>query len=731
MKILILANNDLGLYNFRAELIEKLIELNYEVYISLPKGPKVEKLEKIGCKYIESNLDRRGINPIKDLKLMFSYIKIIKNIKPEYVLTYTIKPNVYGGIACRLKKVKQIANITGLGTALENTGILQKIAVFLHKIALKNVYCCFAQNEENLKFLKNHKIANNKLKLIPGSGVNLEKYKLLNYPTEDQTIEFLFISRIMKEKGIDQYLEMAEYIKSKYNNTRFHILGFCEQEYNEKLNELQNRNIIEYHGRQDNIIPFMKKASCVIHPTYYPEGMSNVLLEACASGRPVITTNRPGCKEIVDNGVNGYIIEEKNSKDLIEKVEKFINLPNEEKKQMGLAGRKKVENEFDRKIIIQEYINEIQKPKNNNIRILHVLGGLNRGGAETMVMNLYRNIDRNKIQFDFIKHTKDKCAFDDEIINLGGRIYSMPQYKLYNHFQYKRAWENFFKEHQEYKIIHGHVRSTATIYLKIAKKYGLYAIAHSHSTSSGKSIKAIVKNILQYKIRYIADYFMGCSKEANEWLFGKKVANSDKCIVLNNGIDINKFSFNNQVRNEMRHRLNIKDNEIVIGHVGRFVEVKNHKFIFKLFSMLYDNNNKYRLLLVGDGPEKKKIIKKCKKQKCYENIIFTGAVNNVNDYMQAMDVFILPSKYEGLGMVLIEAQTNGLKCIASQNIPKETNISDNIQFLPLKNNYWKNAILDLDFTRREIKTKALRENYDIINIAKNMEKIYFNINKNL
>lgn len=360
VKILILANNDLGLYNFRKELIEEFIELEHEVYISLPNGPKILELEKIGCKYIETTVDRRGINPINDLKLLFKYIKIIMNIEPNYVLTYTIKPNIYGGIACRIKKVKQIANITGLGTALENKGFLQKIAIFLHKIALKNVYCCFAQNEENLKFLQNHKIANNKLKLIPGSGVNLEKYKLLEYPKEDDPIEFLFISRIMKEKGIDQYLETAEYIKSKYSNTKFHILGFCEQEYNEKLNELQNKNIIEYHGRQDNIIPFMQKASCIIHPTYYPEGMSNVLLEACASGRPIITTNRAGCREIVDNGINGYVIKEKDSKDLIEKVEKFINLSNEEKKQMGLAGRRKVENEFDRNLVIQEYLEEIE-----------------------------------------------------------------------------------------------------------------------------------------------------------------------------------------------------------------------------------------------------------------------------------------------------------------------------------------------------------------------------------
>ena len=360
MRILILANNDLGLYNFRKELIEKLLELNYEVYISLPNGNKVEEMIQMGCKFIETDVDRRGTNPIKDLKLIFKYNRIVKDTKPDIILTYTIKPNIYGGISARIKKTPYIANITGLGTALENGGILQKILIYLYKVALKSVKCCFAQNEENLKFLENHKIAKGKLSLIPGSGVNLEKFRVLNYPDENEPIEFLFISRIMKEKGIDQYIETAEYIRTKYPNTKFHILGFCEQEYETKLKELQDRDIIIYHGRQDDIIPYLEKASCTIHPTYYPEGMSNVLLESCASGRPIITTNRAGCREIVDDGINGYIVEEKNTKDLIEKVEKFLQLTNEERKQMGFAGRKKVEKEFDRKIVVEEYLKEIK-----------------------------------------------------------------------------------------------------------------------------------------------------------------------------------------------------------------------------------------------------------------------------------------------------------------------------------------------------------------------------------
>lgn len=360
-KILFLANMDITLLYFRQELIDRLLGEKYNVYVSFPKSKNVNVFEQKGCNFIDIQMDRHGINPFKDIKIIFEYIKIIKKIKPDYVLTYTIKPNIYGGIASRIVKVPQIANITGLGTAMEKKGILQKIAILLHKMGLKKVKCCFVQNTENLEFLKKHKIAQDKLKLIPGSGVNLEKFHLLDYPKENEPIEFLFISRIMKEKGIDQYLEMAEYIKNKYPNTEFHILGFCEQEYEKKLQELQANGIIKYHGRQDNILPYMQNASCIIHPTYYPEGMSNVLLEACACGRTIITTNRAGCREIVDDGINGFIVEEKNSNDLIKKVEKFINLSNEEKKQMGLAGRKKVEKEFDRNIVIDAYMRELEK----------------------------------------------------------------------------------------------------------------------------------------------------------------------------------------------------------------------------------------------------------------------------------------------------------------------------------------------------------------------------------
>jgi len=358
-KILFLVNHDLVIYNFRRELVERLLSDGYEVFISSPYGERIDILIDMGCKYIECSIERHGINPFKDFKLIRYYKKIIKEIKPNVVLTYTIKPNIYGGIAAKSLNIPYIANITGLGTAVEKEGLLQKITIVLYKFAFKKIHKIFFQNTENMQFFIDNKIAINKHRLIPGSGVNLEYFQVQDYPNTE-TVEFVFISRIMKEKGIGQYLETAKIIRKKYPLTIFHVCGFCEENYLDVLNSLEKEGIITYHGMLLDIRNILKITHCTIHPTFYPEGMSNVLLESAACGRPIITTNRNGCKEIVDDGINGYVVEQKNSQDLIEKVEKFLKLSYEEKKQMGIAGRVKVEREFDRQIVINAYKVEIK-----------------------------------------------------------------------------------------------------------------------------------------------------------------------------------------------------------------------------------------------------------------------------------------------------------------------------------------------------------------------------------
>lgn len=358
-RVAILVNHVVDVYNLRKELVEQLLTDGYEVYISSPNGERIVDLVAMGCHFINTPISRRGTNIFEDFKLLSHYKKIMKEVKPDIVLTYSIKPNIYGGMVSDSLKIPYIANITGLGTPVEHESILQKIIIILYKIAFKNVNCVFFQNFENMQFFEDHNIAIKKRKLIPGSGVNLKEFSVLDYPST-KTVEFLFIARIMKEKGIDQYLEAAKYIREKYPYTRFHILGFCEEEYEDKLKKLQKMSDIIYHGMQSDVRKFLKITHCTIHPSYYPEGMSNVLLESAACGRPIITTNRSGCKEIIDDGINGYIVEQKNSKDLIEKIEKFLNLDFDTKKRMGLAGREKVEKEFDRKIVVDAYLIEIK-----------------------------------------------------------------------------------------------------------------------------------------------------------------------------------------------------------------------------------------------------------------------------------------------------------------------------------------------------------------------------------
>lgn len=370
MKVLILANNDVGLYKFRKELINELLHPGSfladrtaepcEVFISLPNGDFVLELVDMGCVFIDTPLERHGTNPIAELKLIGRYKRIIREVRPDLVFSYTIKPNIYGGMACRALKIPCIMNITGLGTAVENEGVLQKITLLLYKLALPGAKKVFFQNSENERFFAERSLANGKRDMLPGSGVNVDHYSVLDYPPEE-TIEFVFISRIMKEKGIDQYLEAAKVIRGKYPQTRFHICGSCEPEYDGELQKLVDDETVIYHGLVKDIATIHKVTHCTVHPTYYPEGMSNVLLEACASGRPIITTDRAGCREIIDDRVSGFVVNQKDSDDLVDKLERFINLPYEQKKAMGLAARAKVENEFNREIVVRKYLEELNR----------------------------------------------------------------------------------------------------------------------------------------------------------------------------------------------------------------------------------------------------------------------------------------------------------------------------------------------------------------------------------
>lgn len=353
-KVLIFSNSDQGLYLFRKELLEKLTD-RYCVIISVPEGPYIKQIQKIGCKIYLTKVYRRSINPINDIKLLLIYRKLIKTYNPDVLLTYTIKPNIYGGMIARLYKTPYITNITGLGTAFEKTGLLQFIIIRLYKSALKKADTIFFQNKKNMEFMLDKEIKGKSYKLLPGSGVNLSYFSYLEYPS-DENLHFLFIGRVMKAKGIDNYLEAAKSIKQKYSNITFHVLGEYEENYKTILERYQTNGYIEYHGRISDVRKYFEIAHAIIHPTYH-EGMSNVLLEAAACGRPILASNVPGCIEIFDEGITGIGFEPKNTESLINAIASFIKLSYREKEKMGLEGRKKIVEEFDRNFVVNSYMN--------------------------------------------------------------------------------------------------------------------------------------------------------------------------------------------------------------------------------------------------------------------------------------------------------------------------------------------------------------------------------------
>lgn len=358
MKILILANNDVGLYQFRKELIKELLREN-AVLISLPYGGMIDQLKKLGCIYINTDVDRRGINPIKDLKLLEQYSKIIKEEKPDLVITYTIKPNIYGGLVCRLRKVPYVVNVTGLGTAFQERNWLHKVVTLMYRVGLKNAKTIFFENEENQQiFISEKIIIREKTCLLNGAGVNLEHYQVAEYPPNEGATKFLFIGRIMKEKGINElFLAMKKMIADGYN-VELNILGEFEEDYREKIQQYVNDGWLHYYGYQKDVRPFIARTQCFVLPSWH-EGMANTNLECAAMGRPVITSNIHGCLEAVDEENSGFLCIKQDAESLYTAMCKFMHLSYEARKRMGLAGRKHMEENFDKCLVVKRTIEEL------------------------------------------------------------------------------------------------------------------------------------------------------------------------------------------------------------------------------------------------------------------------------------------------------------------------------------------------------------------------------------
>lgn len=363
----------------------------------------------------------------------------------------------------------------------------------------------------------------------------------------------------------------------------------------------------------------------------------------------------------------------------------------------------------------------------NMVRVLHMISSLHIGGAQAFLINIYNNIDREKVQFDFVVCEEERSELYDVVENMGGKIYICPQYIGKNHFTYCRWWSSFLNKHNEYKVIHGHNRSTSAIYLKIAKRYGIITIAHSHSTSNGRGISGVTKNIMQWPTRYVADYLFACSDRAGKWMFGNSVVNKKNYEVIRNGIDCPKFAFNPRIREKLRKQLNVSDC-FVIGNIGRITEAKNHQFLLEAFAEVHRQRLDARLLLVGDGDLMEVAKQKSRILQIEDAVIFAGAKTNTQDYYQAMDVFAFPSLWEGLGIVAIEAQAAGLPVLISENVPNDVELTDKVYRVPLRQGVmgWASELLKLSINsdRTAGAVAVAKAGYDISQTAEHLQNFY-------
>lgn len=353
-RVLILTNSSGGLYDFRNEFVQALAAEN-EVFISMPDDTKEKELQAEGCRIMKTAINRRGINPLEDLKLYRTYSKMMKELEPDLVVTYTIKPNIYGGFAAGRRKVPYIATITGLGGAFDKTGILLKVIVTMYRMGLKKASCVFFQNQENRDIFQNYGITAKKSRMVMGSGVNLDRHHYEEYPTGKET-HFLFVGRVMKERGILEFIEAAKKLHSE--QVFFDIMGYCDEDYQDLLDTLEKQGVLHQIGFHTEVHEYLAAASAIVVASFH-EGMSNALIEGAATGRPVIASNISGCKEAFEEGRTGFGFTPGKAEELIAAMEKFLSLSTEERARMGRNAREKMEKEFDRKLVTKEYMDEV------------------------------------------------------------------------------------------------------------------------------------------------------------------------------------------------------------------------------------------------------------------------------------------------------------------------------------------------------------------------------------
>ena len=364
------------------------------------------------------------------------------------------------------------------------------------------------------------------------------------------------------------------------------------------------------------------------------------------------------------------------------------------------------------------------------VRVLHMIGSLNIGGSQTFVINLLNSIDRNKVQFDFVIDRPSDLHYASMVESLGAKIYVFPTFTGTNLLAIRRKWDDFFSDHQEYKILHSHIRSYASIFLPIAKRHGVKTIIHSHSTSNGNGLSSLVKRVLQYPLRYTADYLFACSKESGEWLFGKKASQRKNFFVIKNVIELEKYTLDTQIREQYRKEMLLEGKNVFV-HVGRLHPAKNHKFLLDVFSKISNSDSNAVLLLVGGGELENEIKKQIDELGINEKVKMLGSRGDVNNILMASDCFLFPSLWEGVPLTVVEAQAAGLPCLVSDKVTEDVCISELVKRIPIDKGTtpWEKEIASIEFTRKDVSDKIRNAGYDAKTLAIWLEDFYEKVSK--
>mgnify|MGYP000945602267 CR=1 FL=1 len=362
-RVLIFANDNSTIYNFRRELLDRLVGQGYQVTLALPPNARNQDLREQGCDLVEIPVSRFGTNPAQEMATLLAFIRVIRQVKPDIVITYTVKPNIHGGLAAQVCGVPYISTVTGLGSGFYSGDFMRRIAATLQKLAFRRCSCVFFQNDANRREFLRLGIVARRTTVVPGSGVNLEMHALEPYTGGERGTRFITVSRIRHDKGFEELLTAIRYVCERRADVEFHVVGWFEEDsFRDEIAAMQLDYPLVIHGSvtQEQVHALIAKSHCLVHPSHH-EGLANVILEASAAGVPCIASDIPGCREAIDDEITGFLFPVKDSAALAKAIERFLSRPWSENRSMGFAARRKVEVEFDREQVVDRYLAEIDR----------------------------------------------------------------------------------------------------------------------------------------------------------------------------------------------------------------------------------------------------------------------------------------------------------------------------------------------------------------------------------